>query len=194
MATEALAIANAPVLTGSPDAATSWLDWLGVAFSSTPHRFQHVHMVWQRAVRLRRLELRWLDPSRANRLELAALLHDVGRALDPGDTEPHGFVGARLLDCVGLSDVAPLVAHHSGARHEADARGMAHLDLWRVDEPELLAVLTFLDRTTSASGDRVSLGQRRSDISSRYGASSLPVRVFDATLPEIRHAARLLRV
>jgi HD superfamily phosphodiesterase len=56
----------------------------------------------------------------SERLELAALLHDVGKALDPDDTEPHGFVGAKLLDSLGLHDVAPLVAHHSGARLEAD--------------------------------------------------------------------------
>jgi hypothetical protein len=116
-----------------------------------------MHAVWQRAVDLRSLDLPWLDPAMARRLELAALLHDVGRALDSDNTEPHGFVGARFLDAVGLDDVAPLVAHHSGARIEAVQRHMPDRDLWVCTEPDLLAVLTFLDRTTSPTGERVTL-------------------------------------
>jgi predicted HD phosphohydrolase len=116
----------------------------------------------------------------ADRLELAALLHDVGRALDPRNSEPHGFVGARFLDACGLDDVAPLVAHHSGAQLEAAARGMTDLDRWITIEPDLLHVLTFLDRTTSASGERVSLAERRLDIAVRYGADSRQVEIFDA--------------
>lgn len=169
------------------------MTWLAAAFTSSPHRFDHSHTVWQRAVELRRLELDWLDPSQSARLELAALLHDVGRALDPDNNEPHGFVGARFLDAVGLDDVAPLVAHHSGARLEAAARGMSDLDHWVCDQPDLLAVLTFLDRTTSPSGQRVSLSTRRADLANRYGQSSAAVPRFDAVLPEVRRGQRLLR-
>jgi hypothetical protein len=126
--------------------------------------------------RARDLDLAWLDAERRQRLELAALLHDVGRSIDPEDTEPHGFVGARFLDDLGLVDVAPLVAHHSGARLEAVARGMAGRDRWTVDEPDLLALLTFLDRTTSATGQPVSVTKRRDDLVARFGTGSLPVR------------------
>jgi hypothetical protein len=128
----------------------------------------------------------------ADRLELAALLHDVGRAIDPGNGEPHGFVGARFLDALGLDDVAALVAHHSGSQLEAAARGMTDRDRWITIEPDLLNVLTFLDRTTSPSGERVSLTERRQDIVARFGADSRQVRTFDATLPQVHSARRLL--
>lgn len=151
-----------------------------------------MHAVWQRAVELRSLGVVWLEPAMSDRLELAALLHDVGKALDPDDTEPHGFVGARLLDSLGLHDVAPLVAYHSGARLEAEMRGMSDRDRWSLVEPDLLAVLTFLDRTTSANGEVVSLAQRRSDMVAHHGEGSKQVRIFDATLPEVRCGQHLL--
>lgn len=181
-----------PELTGPLRDPTSWLTWLAEAFRSTPDRFHHVHAVWQRAVDLRNLEMPWMEPAMSHRLELAALLHDVGRALDPDNTEPHGFVGARFLDALGLDDIAPLVAHHSGARLEAAERNMAERDRWISGDRDLLAVLTFLDRTTSPTGDRVSLAQRRDDIAGRYGNGSMQARVFDSTLPELRRAQELL--
>ena len=122
-----------PELTGPVRQPNSWLAWLAEAFDSAPHRYRHVHTVWQRAAKLRGLDLAWLEPAMSERLELAALLHDAGKALDPDDTEPHGFVGARLLDSLGLHDIAPLVAHHSGARPEAEARGMSDRDRWSDD-------------------------------------------------------------
>lgn len=183
---------DVPELTGPLRDPTSWLTWLADAFSCTPQRFDHLHEVWQRAIELRRLELAELEPEMSDRLELAALLHDVGRALDPGNTEPHGFVGARFLDELGLDDIAPLVAHHSGARVEAAQRGMTDRDRWITAEPDLLAVLTFLDRTTSPTGERVLLAQRRDDIAARYGTGSPQVQRFDATLADVRRAERLL--
>jgi putative nucleotidyltransferase with HDIG domain len=181
-----------PELTGPVREPTSWLTWLAEAFHSAPHRYRHLYTVWQRAVALRDLDLAWLEPAMSERLELAALLHDVGKALDPDDTEPHGFVGAKLLDSLGLHDIAPLVAHHSGARLEADARGMSDRDQWANNEPDLLAVLTFLDHTTSSNGEVVTLAQRRHDIAARHGESSIQIRTFDETMPDIRHAQQLL--
>lgn len=180
-----------PELTGPVREPTSWMRWLAEVFAATPHRYQHLCTVWQRAVELRSFDLAWLEPAMSDRLELAALLHDVGKALDPADTEPHGFVGAKLLDSLGLHDIAPLVAYHSGARLEAEARGMADQDRWNNDEPDLLAMLTFLDRTTSASGGVVTLAQRRSDIAARLGDGSLQLRIFDATMPDVIRAQEL---
>lgn len=181
-----------PALTGALREPASWLTWVAEAFSATPNRFRHVHTVWQRAVQLRGLGVAGLDAAMWDRLELAALLHDIGRALDPDNTEPHGFVGARLLDSLGLHDIAPLVAYHSGARLEAEFRGMSDRDRWSIDEPDLLAILTFLDRTTSATGEVVSLAQRKTDIARRQGEDSIQIRIFDATMPEVRHAQQLL--
>lgn len=182
-----------PVLSGPIRHPDSWIGWLrDDAFADRPQRFEHLHAVWSTARQVRTLGLPWYDPVKAERLELAALLHDVGRALDPHDTEPHGFVGARFLDGLGLHDVAPLVAHHSAARFEAELRGMSHLDEWHVAEPELLQLLTLIDRTTDGRGQRVRLDQRRADIERRYGRLSRHVRNFDASLPDVDAAIALL--
>ena len=166
---------------GLRDAGT-WLHWLDEAFAATPSRTWHSRAVWHRIASARRHELRHLADERFAALELAALLHDLGRALDPSNTAPHGFVGAQYLDEVGLDDVAPLVAHHSGAREEARDRGLSHLDVWRSDD-DLLALLTYIDRTTAPNGEPVTLDERRAELVVRYGADAAPVRWFDETLP-----------
>jgi putative nucleotidyltransferase with HDIG domain len=171
----------------------SWSSWLREVFADRPDRFSHSLAVAHRAALHARIELRKLEPVRLERLVLGALLHDVGRAIDPADTEPHGFVGARFLDEIGLHDVAPFAAHHSGARHEAELRGMSHLDAWTTIDPELQAVLTHIDRTTSSDGEPVTLGERRTELVARYGDGSCPVRVFDHSLVEAAVGARVLR-
>lgn len=186
----------------SPDArrsVSSWGAWLERAFAATPARFWHSRAVWHRAAQATRRELRHWAPHDRDALVLAALLHDVGRALDPRNTAPHGFVGAAWLDELGLHDVARLVAHHSGARHEAELRDMAHLDVWPLasftpTERDGLAVLTYLDRTTNPAGIEVTVDERRSDLVRRSGGSSPAVACFDASLAEVRRGRDLLAV
>ncbi len=117
-------------------------------------------------------------------LELAALLHDIGRALDPLDLSPHGFVGAQFLDDLGLTDIAPLVAHHSGARLDAAARGLEHLDRWESADPELQALLDYADRTVNSRGQMVTLAQRREELVARCGEGSAKTARFDLLLPD----------
>jgi exopolyphosphatase/pppGpp-phosphohydrolase len=164
----------------------SWLAWVDAAFVHDRPRARHLRGVWHRIASSRRLELAHLDDRRMLTLELAALVHDIGRAIDPEDHEPHAFVGARYLDSLGLHDVAALVAHHSGAKLEAVDREMIHLDVWPEVDRELLALLNYADRTVNAQGDTVSLSQRRADIAARLGADSASVRRFDAMLPELQ--------
>jgi hypothetical protein len=168
----------------------SWLPWIDEIFSDNLPRAWHSRGVWHRIAAGRRHELAFLDSTRLERLELAGLLHDVGRAIDPLDTEPHSFVGARFLDSVGLVDVAPLVAHHAGAQLEAEARGVAHLDQWPQVDLELLAVLDYADRTVNSAGESVSLSERRADMVARYGEGSLSVTRFDAVLPQVQAVSR----
>lgn len=181
-----------PDLVGPIRRPESWVPWLRDAFTDRPNRFEHLAAVWRAARSLRGCGMTWYGTEQAERLELAALLHDVGRAIDPLDTEPHGFVGARFLDSVGLHDIAPLVAHHSAARFEAAARGMSHLDRWRVDDPSLLHLLTLLDRTTDGRGRRVGLAERRADIERRHGRHARQARNFDASLADVRAGLALL--
>ena len=168
----------------------SWLAWVDAAFSDDRNRALHSRGVWHRIAAARRLELAHLGADRMLSLELAALVHDIGRAIDPADTEPHAFVGARYLDVVGLHDVASLVAHHSGAKLEALDRDMIHLDLWPDVDRELLQLLNYADRTVNAVGESVTLSQRRADIAVRRGDDSPSVRRFDALLPELVLAER----
>jgi hypothetical protein len=168
----------------------TWLHWLDEAFAANPNRLWHSRAVWHRIATARRHELRWLGDEQADTLELAALLHDVGRALDPSDSEPHGFVGGAFLDAVGLRDVAPLVAHHSGSRSEARDRGCSHLDMWTSDD-DLRSLLTYVDRTTGPSGESVTLAERRAEIAARFGADAQPVRWFDESLVDTQRGAQL---
>lgn len=169
---------------------TSWLAWVDEAFQHDRKRAWHSRGVWHRIASASRRELAQLDAGRMQTLELAALVHDIGRAIDPLDMEPHAFVGARYLDSLGLHDVASLVAHHSGAKLEALDREMIDLDVWPEVDRELLLVLDYVDRTVNSSGESVTLARRRAEIAARRGEQSPSVRRFDALLPELLRAAR----
>lgn len=179
----------APPRLGVRDAGT-WLHWLDEAFATRPSRLWHSRAVWHRVAHARRHELRWLDDARFATLELAALLHDVGRALDPDDVEPHALVGARFLDQIGLHDVAPIVAHHSGGAVEAADRGVPYEGRWTADA-DLVALLTHVDRTTSPKGESVTLDERRAELAARYGLDAPQIRWFDASLADARRGAAL---
>lgn len=160
-----------------------WLAFVQEAFASVPARGWHSRVVWQRVAGWRSRELAHVHPDALATLELAALLHDIGRAIDPLDLEPHGMVGAHFLDELGLHDVAPLVAHHSGARIEAAARGMQHLDRWQPADAQLQALLDYADATVNSRGQMVSLSERRNDLEARYGSISPQTERFDTLLP-----------
>jgi hypothetical protein len=168
-----------------------WLYWLDTAGAQTPHRVWHSRAVWHRVASARRHELRWVDAARMETLELAALLHDIGRVLDPTNSSTHALTGAAFLDDLGLFDVAPLVAHHSGARAEAAERGLAHLDRWTSD-PDLLAILTYIDHTTSPKGESVTVDERRRELLHRRGTEAAHLRWFDSCIADVRLGARLM--
>jgi hypothetical protein len=171
--------------------ATAWSDWIGEAFAARPERARHSRAVWQRLVELGDRGLPWLADDRRAVLELAGLLHDIGRALDPRDTEPHGFVGARYLEQVGLPDLAPIVAHHSGSLVEAELRGMSHLDRWQDPDRELVALLTYVDATVDHEGRTVTIDERHRGLVRRYGNGSYQVRRFELLRQELGVGAAL---
>jgi hypothetical protein len=183
-----------PVPTGDRRRSLScWLAWVQQAFRSQPDRGWHSRVVWQRVVSWRLRDVCGLTAEQLRTLELAAVLHDIGRAVDPLDSEPHGFAGARFLDDHGLHDVAPLVAHHSGARLEAMSRGLEHLDRWEAADGRLQALLDLADRTVDSRGTMVSLGERRRDLVDRYGERAPQVERFDLLLPEAQRTEEWLR-
>lgn len=166
----------------------TWLAWLAQCFERDDTYGHHLRGVWHRIVSAGGPGVAHLSTPRRNVLEIAALLHDIGRAVDPDDSEPHAFVGARYLDRLGLHDVATLVAHHSGAKLEALDRHMTHLDVWPEVDRELLTYLDYADRTVSAAGERVTLTERRADIVARRGEDSQNVSRFDTMLPALERA------
>ncbi len=183
-----------PAPTGDRQRSLScWLAWVQQAFRDHPDRGWHSRVVWQRVVSWRLGDVSGLDAEQRKTLELAAVLHDVGRALDPLNSEPHGFVGARFLDDHGLHDVAPLVAHHSGARLEALERDLDHLDRWEAADHRLQALLDLADRTVDSRGTMVTTGERRRDLVEHYGGGAPEVERFDLLLPEALRTEEWLR-
>jgi hypothetical protein len=71
---------------------------------------------------------------------------------------------------VGRERVACLVAHHSGARTEAEERGLLDALEFFPEERSLIAdVLTYCDLTTTPDGSAISAWERLSDVATRYG-------------------------
>ena len=96
---------------------------MAAALVDEPRRWSRVHTVWQRAAGLCLAPGAPVSHADRTTLELAGLLHDVGRAMtrtifarmpssEPGFSRRPAWSG-----------VARLVAHHSGAVAEARLRG-----------------------------------------------------------------------
>lgn len=133
-------------------------------------------------------------------LVAAALLHDIGYAPELARTGFHPLDGARELRRVGLDQIARLVAHHSGARLEADIRGIrGYEDEFPYGATALDDALTFCDLSTSPAGEHVSVEDRIDEIVERYGAGASTaqailmgrkdfLRARDTTLERVRAA------
>src|SRR5262245_48069995 len=111
-----------------------------------------------------------LTSSEFDVLVAAAYAHDVGYAPALARTGFHALDGARFLRSVGRERVACLVAHHSGARTEAEERGLLDaLELFPEECSLVADVLTFCDLTTAPDGSARSAPERLSDVGTRYG-------------------------
>lgn len=178
-----------PPLPSARDQPDLWADWINAAFAEQPHRAAHLRRAYAEACRLPMTALT-LEERRTVRL--AALVHDVGRAVDPTDGLPHAISGALLIEVAGLPIVAAAVAHHSGALLDLAERGLPEglLSPWPRDE-RLASVLTYLDAISGAMGQVVTVEARLADIVARYGEASRQVRAFRATLAEIERGRAL---
>lgn len=107
-------------------------------------------------------------------LVAAAWLHDIGYSPAIRDTGFHPLDGARHLTGVGWPlRVSALVAHHSGARFVARARGVG--DLLRdypQEESPLADLVTYADQTVGPGGRPMSIRQRIADMLHRHGPDS----------------------
>ncbi|MGA5556925.1 HD domain-containing protein [Streptomyces lavendulocolor] len=149
-----------------------------------PRRWAHSQGVAERA----RIIAPILDQD-AELLEAAAVLHDIGYSPDLAKTGFHPLDGARYLrDIAGADErVVRLVAHHSCAWMEAEARGLRHEleSEFPRDEARLNDALCFCDMNTTPDGTPTNPVDRVNEIAGRYGPDSLIGTFIRRAEPEI---------
>jgi hypothetical protein len=136
-----------------------------------------------------------LSAEDADLLVAAALLHDVGYAPLLNRLGFHAVDGARFLRAQGQERLARLVAHHSGARFEAEERDLVEeLAAFPVEDGPVMDALTFADMTTGPTGQPMTLDQRIEEVQRRYPPDD-PVHraivrarpLLQAAIDRIRH-------
>lgn len=152
-----------------------------------PVRWAHSRGVAGQAAALRRLV-----GQHADLLEAAAWLHDIGYASALAVAGFHPLDGARHLRETRFGDRAlwTLVAHHTCAEIEAEARGLgnvlaAEFPLGEVD-PFLVTALTYCDMTTGPDGTPLKVSERITEILSRYGPDDVVHRAITQAAPILR--------
>ncbi|WP_242448137.1 HD domain-containing protein [Cellulomonas sp. WB94] len=101
----------------------------------------------------------------------AAWLHDIGYSEQLRGTGFHPLDGARHLRAAGASDrLCRLVANHTSASVEADARGLARAlaEEFPPEDSPTADALTYADLTTGAHGEPTTVEDRLADIYDRY--------------------------
>ena len=152
------------------------------------NRWAHTQGVVARAQALAQT----VPPADREVLLAAAYVHDIGYAPDVRDTGFHPLDGARWLRLRGQERLARLVAHHSGAVFEAEARGLAAALAEFAEERSAVAdVLTYCDLTTDPDGLEVAPLERLAEIESRYGDDGDVARGKQAAVPAL--AALIVR-
>jgi putative nucleotidyltransferase with HDIG domain len=122
----------------------------------------------------------------ADLLVAAALLHDVGYAPSLNRLGFHAVDGARFLRAQGHERLARLVAHHSGARFEAEERGLVEeLAAFPVEDGQVMDALTFADMTTGPAGQPMTLAQRIEEVQGRYRSDDPVHRAIVRARPEL---------
>lgn len=149
-----------------------------------PRRWKHSLGVAERA-----RNLATVLGSEADLLEAAAVLHDIGYSPNLAKTGFHPLDGARYLRDETAADerVIRLVAHHSCAWMEADARGLRE-ELegeFPRDSPQLDDALCYCDMNTTPDGTPTNPVDRVNEIAGRYGADSLIGTFIRRAEPEI---------
>ncbi len=161
-------------------------DWAasyaGDLLSPLGDRWLHVRGVARQAQRVAAI----LPTYDRDVLLAAAYLHDLGYAPSLVKTGLHPLDGARHLRALGHERLAGLVAYHSGARAEAELRGLAAELAEFEDEASATSMaLTYCDMTTDAAGEAVTLAERLADIERRYGAGHVVTRSVHRARPEV---------
>jgi putative nucleotidyltransferase with HDIG domain len=134
-----------------------------------PERWQHTTGVAQRADEL----ATQLGEDR-DLVVTAAWLHDIGYSEAARDTGFHPLDGARYLRDHGWPlRICALVAHHSGSRFVAVARGVQHLLVdFPYEQSPISDAVTYADQTVGPGGRRMDIHERITDMLRRHGDAS----------------------
>jgi hypothetical protein len=128
-------------------------------------------------------------------LVVAAWWHDLGYAPALRETGCHQIDGARYLAHEAYPKrLVALVAHHSAATCEAEARGLlADLEVWPREESPVADALWTADMTTGPHGEELAYDERLSEILTRYPRTSIVGRAMQRAEPAIRAAIERTR-
>jgi HD superfamily phosphodiesterase len=153
--------------------------------AGTGDRWLHV----QGVVRLARQVVGILPENERPVLLAAAYLHDVGYAEELRRIGAHQLDGAQFLRMSGKERLACIVAHHSEAGYELEARGLGlELEAYEREESVLTDALTYCDLLTGPTGKFTSLSERAADVARRYGEGTLVVDALREALPALQAA------
>ncbi|MEQ7124387.1 HD domain-containing protein [Actinopolymorpha sp. B11F2] len=153
-------------------------------------RWRHVQAVAARAAEISHV----VGAEDRELLVDAAWLHDLGYAPELRETGCHPIDGARYLEREGWpARLVALVAHHSGARVEADVRGLAEeLNPYQLEEGPVMDALVYADMTTGPQGQPLTFSERIGEILSRYPVGSEVNEAITQALPIlVVHVARV---
>lgn len=150
------------------------MDLVAWAAEESRRRLATVGTRWAhtRAVAARAEEIGGVvEPADRGVLVAAAYLHDIGHAPELSASGFHPLDGARWLEQQGADRLAGLVAHHTGAIFEAQARGLARAMSRFEDERSAVSdALTYSDVTTGPAGEAVTVHERLAEIDERTKA------------------------
>ena len=148
-------------------------------------RWTHVQVVADEARRVATV----LPNEDRDVLVAAAYLHDIGYAPSLNRLGFHPVDGALFLRAHGQERLACLVAHHSGARFEAEERELVdELAAFPVEDGPVMDALTFADMTTGPAGQLMTLEERIGEIRRRYQPDDPVHRAITRARPLLQEA------
>lgn len=156
-----------------------------------PRRWAHTQGVAARASHLRD-DLCHVWHQDADLVVAAAWLHDIGYAAHLAESGFHPLDGARYLrdNGLGTRQLCTLVARHTCAEIEAEARGLgAALDAeFPADAVDsvLISAVTFCDMTTGPDGAPMDVEERLAEILERYSPDDPVHRSITEAAPSLR--------
>lgn len=171
-----------------------WARMIATHFLDVPglreRRWLHVRAVAAKAERIAAA----LGPD-GPLLVAAAWLHDIGYSPALADSGFHPLDAADFLRSAGMDGaLVDLVAHHTGATYEAAERGLSRELARYPDKVDVVRdSLWACDLTTGPDGEPVTLAQRLSEITARYGPDHLVTRAITSAGPDLNAAVERTR-